>query len=128
MSGPIDKIFLDTNALIAFANKDSELINYVSQTSVVFISIISFLEFKVGERKHSFLTFSIEDFIQNSDLIDLSVENIKLIDMVITVRRDYKLKLPDAIIAASAIVNEATLITNDKEFSKIKELKTKSFK
>jgi predicted nucleic acid-binding protein len=41
----------------------------------------------------------------------------------IMVRRKYGTKLPDAIVAATAIENSVPLITADKGFSKIKELK-----
>ena len=37
-------------------------------------------------------------------------------------RNQYRLKLPDAIIAASAIVNNIVLITADKGFKKVAEL------
>lgn len=37
-------------------------------------------------------------------------------------RKHYKIKLPDAIIAATAIVNQIPLITADKVFEQIKEL------
>ncbi|MBK7636818.1 MAG: PIN domain-containing protein [Saprospiraceae bacterium] len=35
----------------------------------------------------------------------------------------YKFKFPDAIIAATAIINDAILVTKDKDFSKIQGLK-----
>ncbi len=42
----------------------------------------------------------------------------------IQLRKDSKIKLPDAIIAATAIVEDATLVTYDKkDFQKVKELK-----
>ncbi|NJO18316.1 MAG: PIN domain-containing protein [Thioploca sp.] len=40
----------------------------------------------------------------------------------ITLRRQYRLKLPDAIIAASAIITDALLLTNDSQLHKIPEL------
>ena len=47
-----------------------------------------------------------------------------IIAKAILIRKSYKLKLPDAIIAASAVVNDYTLIAdNDKDFKKVKELK-----
>jgi predicted nucleic acid-binding protein len=41
----------------------------------------------------------------------------------IEVRRKYRLKLADAVIAATAIVSGMPLITSDKQFKTIKELK-----
>lgn len=40
----------------------------------------------------------------------------------ILLRKDYKIKLPDAIIAATAIVNNIPLITADKGFAKVENL------
>jgi hypothetical protein len=47
-----------------------------------------------------------------------------IIDEAARVRKKYRLKLPDAIIAATAIWDSLTLITdNEKDFARIKELK-----
>jgi predicted nucleic acid-binding protein len=40
----------------------------------------------------------------------------------ITLRRQYRLKLPDAIIAATAITTKALLLTNDSQLHRIPEL------
>ncbi len=42
-------------------------------------------------------------------------------------RKDYRLKLPDAILAATAISNKSDLITNDKSFKKLQELTVITF-
>jgi predicted nucleic acid-binding protein len=47
-------------------------------------------------------------------------EEIK--EKTISIRKHYGIKLPDSIICASAIVNNATLISNDKQLSKVLEL------
>jgi len=47
----------------------------------------------------------------------------EIIDKTIELRKKYKIKLPDAIIAATAIVNNFTLIShNFRDFQKITEL------
>ena len=43
-------------------------------------------------------------------------------EKAIELRKKYKTKLPDAIVAASAIVNNLPLITADKGFNQIQEL------
>ena len=48
--------------------------------------------------------------------------NTKIKEQVILLKRKYTIKLPDAIIAATALVNDIPLITADKGFSKVKEL------
>jgi predicted nucleic acid-binding protein len=48
--------------------------------------------------------------------------NNLMIDQTIQLKRNYQIKLPDAIIAATSITNKVPLISADKGFSKIKEL------
>lgn len=48
--------------------------------------------------------------------------NSQIKDQTILLRKLYRIKLPDAIIAATAIVNNLPLITADKGFSKIENL------
>lgn len=61
-----------------------------------------------------------EEFINESIIYSMTDEVIK---KTIEIRRRYKTKLPDAVIAASAIVFNCMLITrNEKDFSKINGL------
>jgi len=46
----------------------------------------------------------------------------KVKDIAIVIRKKYKLKLPDSIIAATAIAYNIPLITADKQFEIISEL------
>jgi predicted nucleic acid-binding protein len=43
-------------------------------------------------------------------------------DEAIAIRRAARLKLPDAIIAATALTSEATLVSADDDFSKVNDL------
>ena len=60
-------------------------------------------------------------FISHSRIINLEED---IIMNTIRIRKEYSIKLPDAIIAATAITNDLVLISdNDKDFNKIPELK-----
>jgi predicted nucleic acid-binding protein len=48
--------------------------------------------------------------------------NSKIKEQTIQLRKNYALRLPDAITAASALVFEVPLVTADKAFSKIEGL------
>lgn len=48
---------------------------------------------------------------------------IKILNPIIAVRNKYNLILPDDIIAATAMANNATLISADAAFSKIYKIK-----
>ena len=65
----------------------------------------------------------------NIRLFLLNWKEISLADEIkektIEIRKKYKTKLPDAIVAASAIVNNLPLITADKGFNQIEELNLK---
>lgn len=62
-----------------------------------------------------------ERLLRNSNLFSL-VDNI--VDETIEIRKKHRLKLPDAIIAATALVNNCALVThNIKDFEKVRNLK-----
>ena len=55
-------------------------------------------------------------------MFDLQSSNTTLKNKIIEIRNTYRLKLPDAIIAATAIINNAILVTADNDFKRVKEL------
>ena len=53
----------------------------------------------------------------------IQISNV-IVKSVIQIRRNFKIKLPDSIIAATCMEHQATLMTaNTKDFSKIPHLK-----
>ncbi|MCB8985056.1 MAG: PIN domain-containing protein [Ardenticatenaceae bacterium] len=63
--------------------------------------------------------FADKRFLALCERIDLTSEVVAL---TIRIRREYKLKIPDAIVAASALVAGVPLVTADAEFKKIEAL------
>jgi predicted nucleic acid-binding protein len=61
----------------------------------------------------------IREFISEANTISLTQA---IVDQCIKIRRSRKIRTPDAIIAATAIVNDLVLITRDGDFSKIPDL------
>ncbi len=61
----------------------------------------------------------IRNFLNDITIVDINPE-IKL--HTISLRTKYKLKLPDAIIAATAMYKDAALITFDIQLKKVKEI------
>jgi len=47
-----------------------------------------------------------------------------VLQAAITLRRQYRLRLADALICGSALVRSATLITHDRELTRVKEIRT----
>ncbi len=65
-----------------------------------------------------------QELINASDILDLDED---IVNSTIEIRKKLKIKLPDAVIAATAIVNQLTIITrNKKDFEKIEGLKVLS--
>jgi len=119
------KLLLDTNSIIALLNEDARVVELTDVADDIFISIINELEFK------SFSNLSLHDielfdaFVSRINVLDLQASDITLKNKIIEIRNTYRLRLPDAIIAASAMVNNAVLVTADKDFKKIGNLKLK---
>lgn len=115
---------IDTNAVIDYLGKKlpdtgMDFMNNVID-SVPTISIITKIEvlgFNASEQHYKIL----EQFMEDSIVIDLS-DNV--VDTCIELRKKYKSKLPDAIIAATALVYDFTIITrNVSDFKNIIGLK-----
>lgn len=84
------------------------------------ISIITEIELLCWNALKEQDMFILKQFISGSVIYELN-ESIKL--KTIEIRKHYKLKLPDAIIAASALVNNHVLISrNASDFKKIEGL------
>ena len=106
---------LDTNAIINALNLALKLPrgNY-SISIITEMELLSFPKLQENEKKQ------IEKLLQYFVIYNIS-EQIK--NKTIEIRKNYNIKLPDSIIVATALVNNLTLITNDKGLFKIKELK-----
>ena len=110
----------DTNAILYFLSGNECMKPFVSSRFA--FSVISEMELlsyaKITEEEVK----QIRGFLDESVSIGLTGN---IIEKTIQIRREYSIKLPDAIIAASAIENDAKLITADTGFAKVKELKLK---
>jgi len=112
---------LDTNILIYHLNRSIPVQSIEKIRQILKnhfnISIISKMEL-LGFRGHSPQSYKkSESFLENAAIIGLDDE---IVDTVIQLRKNKSIKLPDAIIAATARVNHWTLVTrNENDFSGI---------
>lgn len=121
----MEQYLIDTNSVIDYlGNKMSIesmafmnlIIDETPKVSV--ITQIEVLGFNAPEEHYQLL----EDFINDSIVFQLTDE---VIQCCIQLRKAHKIKLPDALIAATAIVYDLILITrNVSDFKKIAKLKT----
>ncbi len=118
---------LDTNAIVALLGGNKQLVQRLQNAEWVGISIISQLEFLVftGLTEADRLLF--EQFASRVEVIGLDASQTNLLETTIRMRQQYRLRLPDAIVAATAIVNQATLLSADRQLQSISELTVIAF-
>lgn len=116
-------VLLDTNAIISLLKNENAVLQLVSDANLVMISIINEFEFKSFSNLTEHDLKLLDEFLKQVLIVDLKRSDNTLIKTIYNLRKTYQIKLPDAIIAATAITFQASLITADKGFSKINELK-----
>lgn len=123
MSG---RYFFDTNAIIYLLRGDKEQIEEFENAEWIGISVLSKIEFLVFPNLSESDKKSFSIFEQRVTVVNIEISNEGLINKTIELRGQFNLKLPDALIAASAIENSATLVTNDKQLRHLSFLQSKS--
>lgn len=102
---------LDSNILI-YLSKNELPFSTLDKFAALFISVISYMEV-LGYR---FSNSKEENFVKEL----VSMFNVRFIDQeiaenVINIRKQYRIKLPDAIIAATANTDDLCLVTRNIE-------------
>lgn len=112
---------IDTNSVIDYLdNKLPTKANEIFEGTTSKISVITRIELLSWSGATKAQTNILLNFIDESELYHLE-ESVIL--KTIEIRKKYKVKLPDAIIAATAIVNNFSIITrNTNDFDKIEQL------
>lgn len=112
----MNKYLLDTNTIIYALNQGLKL-----QNGRYLVSVITEIELL------SYSSLTKEDETVLKKLLN-QFESIELTRSVkektIQIRKDSKLKLPDSIIVASALDNDAVLVTSDKQLLNAQIVKT----
>jgi len=117
MSGK--RYVLDTNAIVALLQGNSQITQLLQDANWVGISVISQIEFLAFSGLSEADRQLFQQFLQRVKCAGLVANDSMLIEKIIQIRQQYRLKLPDAIIAAVAIQNSANLVTADSEFTKV---------
>ena len=113
----------DTNAVIYLLSGNNCMKPYLQKTLAV--SVISFMELLsfpgiTGDEEKL-----IRQFLSMRKIIQIDKD---VMEKTIQLRRGYKIKLPDAIIAATALIHEIPLISADTGFCKIENLQIEQIK
>ncbi|WP_462267531.1 type II toxin-antitoxin system VapC family toxin [Mucilaginibacter sp.] len=118
------EIFIDTNICIYLLGGDVNLADLL-EGQTVFISIITEIELYASKNLSSAEIEIIDTFIQSVNIVELD-KDVKL--KAIELRRTGLLKLPDSIIAASAINKNIPIVSADKAFGKISDLEVIAYR
>ena len=101
------KYLLDTNSIIYAINQELSL-----PKAEYFVSVITEIELLSYSKLTPQDEQTLKELLSQFTSVDIS-ECIK--ERTITIRKESKIKLPDSIIVASTICNNAILITSDKQ-------------
>ncbi len=113
-------VVLDTNIILYHLG--GQLVSEIPPASF-FVSAISEIELLSYHSLSPEEESTLRKFLDDTTIVDLDVAVKR---RAIEVRREYRLKIPDAIVAATALVIDAELISNDPIFRRIQNLRCKS--
>ncbi len=107
MSG---KILLDSNIIIYLSKGELDRDKIFDDKNIYFISVISYME-TLG---FQFETIREKEFIRDIlSLFKIIYIDRKIAEKVVEIRQHKKIRLPDAVIAATALVKKCNLITRN---------------
>ena len=119
MSG--NRFLLDTNAIIQLLGGNGEIGKMLDAADFVAMSVICEFEFL------AFSDLARNDMVEYAafrsylHVYDVPSANPLFTQYVIEARKKFKMKLPDAIIAATARANDLTILTADDHFKPLTE-------
>ena len=116
-------IVCDTNILIYFFSGNTNAGKIISAYNIA-VSSMSYIELQANHNQTFKEREIVKDFLGGVSMIET---NPFINDLAIKFRLTYNLKVPDAIIAATAKYLDASLVTSDAAFYKIKEIKVIPF-
>lgn len=110
-------LLLDTNALIYLSKGKTEILDILKKYSNIYISVITKMEVLGFHFENDIQRKTIEKIVNTFELIHT---NNEITDLTIIYRKNKKIKIPDAIILATAKYKNAHLLTaNYKDFKNL---------
>ena len=120
-----ERYLIDTSGVIKYLNESFPSEGLVFMDEIIdrecIISFIAEIELQVWNPPDPDDSKVYQSFVAESTVVGLQDD---IIQETIRIRKSYKLKLPDALIVATALVSDMILIAdNDKDFLLVPELK-----
>jgi tRNA(fMet)-specific endonuclease VapC len=110
---PGKRYLLDTNALVALLRGHEGLTTIVSEAQWLGVSVVNVLEFLGFNDLSDADRALFLELTSRLVVVDLNFSEAELMQEIILLRKTRTVKLPDAIVMASATLYKATLVTND---------------
>jgi len=120
-----ERFLIDTSAIIKYLNgvlptQGLTFLDNVAANELI-ISFVSEIELQSWDPINPDDLNVYRQFISQCTIVGVDAA---IIEETINIRRSFKLNLPDALIAATAIINDLVLVAdNDKDFSRVSRLK-----
>jgi predicted nucleic acid-binding protein len=123
MSGN-NQVVLDSNIVIYLSQKKLSIDEVFEDDKKYSISLVTYMEIL----SYNFPSKAEEEFVRKLlSLFRIIDINKNIAKEVISLKKKRKIKLPDAIIVATALVENAILYTNDKQLHTIENLDIRYF-
>ncbi len=116
---PGNRYLLDTNALVALLQGNPELVELTQHAQWLGVSVINVLEFSSFDGLGIHDRQLLSQLVARITVVDVAYGNSELMTNIIALRQTRSLKLPDAIVMASASLYQATVLTNDMQLLKL---------
>ena len=111
---------LDSNFIIRLSRSEVGAVEFFEKFDKVAVSIITYMEVLGYNFKNVIESNMVRDIFELMEI--LYIDEV-IANKVIDIRKSIKIKLPDAIIAATALVNDYSLVTaNIDDFKRLDEL------
>jgi predicted nucleic acid-binding protein len=123
-------LIVDSDVLIWYSRKNQQAVDLIHSLDNFSISVITYMEIMQGVRnKEELAAFKKALVVLNVDVIQLNaLISTKAMLFVESYALSHSMQLGDALIGASAIILQKTLITaNDKHYKYLPEIKVKKF-
>lgn len=118
MSG--DRYLLDTNAVIQLFDGNCDIARILNRADFVAMSVISEFEYLSYDGLNEKDVLEYNAFRDTIQVFNVPSDDPTFTQLVVNARKDHGMKLPDAIIAATARANNLSVLTSDDHFKKLK--------
>lgn len=109
-----ERLLLDTNVIIGFLKGEKRIVgflgNRLNKGAILFVSQITRMEMLSYHGISRAEEVGIKEFLAGTQVLMLDP---RVEARAVAIRREHRLKLPDAVIVATALINNCVLVTCD---------------